>query len=128
VIGGWRPGNGHRGDTFGSLLVGVPTAGPGGAAGATAGLRYAGRIGTGFRDRDLTSLRRRLDELPATESPFDDVPPEDAADAVWVQPVLVGEVEFAGWTPAGRLRHPSWRGLRPDKAPDDVVREGTAPR
>ncbi|TFC02781.1 ATP-dependent DNA ligase [Cryobacterium adonitolivorans] len=123
VIGGWRPGNGHRGGTFGSLLVGVPTAGPPGEASASAGLRYAGRIGTGFRDRDLTRLRRRLDELPTADNPFDDVPPEDAADAVWVQPVLVGEVEFAGWTPGGRLRHPSWRGLRPDKAPTDVVQD-----
>ena len=127
VIGGWRPGNGHRGSTFGSLLVGIPEpAGPGGAAAGR--LRYAGRIGTGFRDRDLTTLRRRLDELPATANPFDDVPSEDAADAVWVQPVLVGEAEFAEWTPSGRLRHPSWRGLRPDKAATEVVREGTAPR
>ncbi|POH61504.1 ATP-dependent DNA ligase [Cryobacterium zongtaii] len=121
VIGGWRPGNGHRGDTFGSLLVGVPTAGD------SARLRYAGRIGTGFRDRDLTSLRRRLDELPTTHTPFDDVPSEEASDAVWVRPVLVGEVEFAGWTPAGRLRHPSWRGLRPDKAPSDVVLDEELP-
>jgi len=127
VIGGWRPGNGHRGSTFGSLLVGVPEpAGPGEAP--TGRLRYAGRIGTGFNDRDLTILRRRLDELPATANPFDDVPPEDAADAVWVQPALVGEAEFAEWTPSGRLRHPSWRGLRPDKAPTDVVQEGSAPR
>ncbi|TFD91640.1 ATP-dependent DNA ligase [Cryobacterium lactosi] len=126
VIGGWRPGNGHRGSTFGSLLVGIPE--PGRPGEDPAGrLRYAGRIGTGFRDRDLTILRRRLDELPATANPFDDVPPEDAADAVWVQPALVGEAEFAEWTPSGRLRHPSWRGLRPDKTPLDVVREGTAP-
>jgi len=128
VIGGWRPGNGHRGNTFGSLLVGVPEPTRPGEAQAAGRLRYAGRIGTGFRDRDLLVLRRRLDELPATANPFDDVPPEDAADAVWVQPALVGEVEFAEWTPSGRLRHPSWRGLRPDKAPGDVVREGTAPR
>jgi len=127
VIGGWRPGNGHRGTTFGSLLVGVPDPGRPGEDSAVR-LRYAGRIGTGFRDRDLTALRRRLDELPATANPFDDVPPEDAADAVWVQPALVGEVEFTEWTPSGRLRHPTWRGLRPDKGPDDVVREETPPR
>lgn len=127
VIGGWRPGNGHRGSTFGSLLVGIPEPGRPGED-PPGRLRYAGRIGTGFSDRDLTSLRRRLDELPATANPFDDMPPEDAADAVWVQPALVGEAEFAEWTPSGRLRHPSWRGLRPDKTPRDVVREGAALR
>jgi bifunctional non-homologous end joining protein LigD len=122
VIGGWRPGNGHRGNTLGSLLVGVPVP-P--AAGGTGGptLRYAGRIGTGFRDRDLSMLRRRLDDLTGTENPFDDVPAADAGDAVWVQPVLVGEAEFAGWTSGGRLRHPTWRGLRVDKDPGDVVVE-----
>jgi bifunctional non-homologous end joining protein LigD len=122
VIGGWRPGNGHRGNTLGSLLVGIPAAPLPGAAGAPP-LHYAGRIGTGFSDRDLAGLRRRLDELPSADSPFDDVPAADAADAVWVQPLLVGEAEFAEWTPSGRLRHPSWRGLRPDKSPAEVVRE-----
>ena len=122
VIGGWRPGNGHRGSTLGSLLVGIPAATRPGETGVPP-LRYAGRIGTGFSDRDLTALRRRLNELPRTDSPFDDVPAADAADAVWVQPLLVGEAEFAEWTPSGRLRHPTWRGLRPDKSPADVVRE-----
>lgn len=122
VIGGFRPGKGHRGDTLGSLLVGIPAA-PGPGAAGPPPLHYAGRIGSGFRDRDLTALRRRLNELPRTDSPFDDVPAADAADAVWVQPLLVGEAEFAEWTPSGRLRHPTWRGLRPDKAPGDVVRE-----
>jgi len=124
VIGGWRPGAGHRSSTLGSLLVGIPApAGPDAAPGAPRRLLYAGRVGTGFRDRDLTALRRRLDELSTTDTPFEDVPAADATDAVWVQPVLVGEVDFSAWTPAGRLRHPSWRGLRADKDPADVVRE-----
>ena len=122
VIGGWRPGKGHRGSTLGSLLVGVPAPPASGDPGALR-LRDAGRIGTGFRDRDLTVLRRRLDELTQAENPFDDVPPADAGDAVWVRPLLVGEAEFAEWTPGGRLRHPTWRGLRPDKEPNDVVVE-----
>jgi bifunctional non-homologous end joining protein LigD len=122
VIGGWRLGKGHRGRTLGSLLVGIPASPRPDESGAPP-LRYAGRIGTGFSDRDLTALRRRLDELPRTDSPFDDVPAVDAGDAVWVQPVLVGEAEFTEWTPSGRLRHPTWRGLRPDKSPADVVRE-----
>ncbi|MCU1447154.1 ATP-dependent DNA ligase [Cryobacterium sp.] len=122
VIGGWRPGNGHRGSTLGSLLVGVPVPRAPGEPGPLR-LRYAGRIGSGFRDRDLTVLRRRLDELATADNPFDDVPAADAGDAGWVRPLLVGEAEFAEWTPGGRLRHPTWRGLRVDKDPGDVAVE-----
>ncbi|MGY4856640.1 ATP-dependent DNA ligase [Cryobacterium sp. AP23] len=122
VIGGWRTGKGHRGGTLGSLLVGVPVPRQPGDTGAPR-LRYAGRIGSGFSDRDLATLRRRLDELTQDENPFDDVPPADATDATWVRPLLVGEAEFGEWTPAGRLRHPTWRGLRVDKEPGDVVVE-----
>ncbi|TFD36985.1 ATP-dependent DNA ligase [Cryobacterium sp. TMT2-10] len=114
VIGGWRPGNGRRSGSAGSLLMGIPDGGR---------LRYIGRVGTGFRDRDLDDLRARLDPLETADGPFADVPVADARDARWVRPVLVGEVEFADWTAAGRLRHPSWRGWRPDKTPADVVRE-----
>jgi bifunctional non-homologous end joining protein LigD len=56
-------------------------------------------------------------------SPFVDGPRLDARDAHWVTPRLVGEVAFTEWTTDGRLRHPAWRGLRPDKDPDHVVRE-----
>jgi bifunctional non-homologous end joining protein LigD len=52
-----------------------------------------------------------------------DVPAADARDAHWVSPRLVAEVEFAEWTSTQRLRHPSWRGWRPDKVPADVTRE-----
>jgi bifunctional non-homologous end joining protein LigD len=121
VIGGWRPGKGHRGNTIGSLLVGVPV--PETATTGALRLRYAGRIGTGFRDLDLTRLRRRLDELASTVNPLEDVPAADASDAVWVQPLLVGEAEFTEWTPGGRMRHPTWRGLRVDKSPEDVLVE-----
>jgi bifunctional non-homologous end joining protein LigD len=51
------------------------------------------------------------------------VPAPDASDALWVRPELVGEVEFANWTPDGVLRHARWRGLRPDKAPDEITVE-----
>jgi bifunctional non-homologous end joining protein LigD len=114
VIGGWRPGRGARADTVGSLLLGIPALG---------GLSYVGRVGTGFRDRDLGDIRARLEPLSRATSPFVDVPAADARDARWVRPDLVGEVEFAEWTTAGRLRQPSWRGWRPDKSPGDVVRE-----
>jgi bifunctional non-homologous end joining protein LigD len=54
------------------------------------------------------------------------VPREHARGARWVEPRLVGEVAYRTWTPDGRLRHPSWRGLRPDKAPTEVRRVSAA--
>ncbi|MCU1571342.1 MAG: ligD [Naasia sp.] len=114
VIGGWRPGQGGRSGRIGSLLLGIP----GGD-----GLTYVGKVGTGFTSRDLAAIAERLAPLEQTESPFTDIPRADAKDAHWVAPRLVGEVEFAEWTGPGRLRQPSWRGWRPDKDPDSVVRE-----
>lgn len=114
VVGGWRPGSGSRSAGVGSLLVGIP--GPD-------GLAYAGRVGTGFTERDLADVLRRLRPLARRTSPFADVPAADARDAHWVTPRLVGEVEFAEWTGTGRLRQASWRGWRHDKRPDEVVRE-----
>ncbi|OUE25305.1 ATP-dependent DNA ligase [Clavibacter michiganensis] len=114
VVGGWRPGSGSRSSGIGSLLVGVP--GPD-------GLEYAGRVGTGFTERDLADALRRLRPLARKTSPFADVPAADARDARWITPRLVGEVEFAEWTATGRLRQASWRGWRHDKSPDEVVRE-----
>jgi bifunctional non-homologous end joining protein LigD len=115
VVGGWQPGAGRRAGTIGSLLIGVPDA---------AGLRYAGNVGTGFTDAILDDLSRRLRPLERPSSPFvDEVPRPQAVVARWVAPVLVGEVAFGEWTRDGRLRHPSWRGLRPDKTPGDVGRE-----
>lgn len=114
VIAGWRPGAGRRSGTVGSLLMGVPAEG---------GLHYVGRVGTGFRERDLEDLARILSGLERKTTPLDDVPASDARDAHWVTPKLVGEVTFAERTSTGRLRQPSWRGLRPDKEPSDVVPE-----
>lgn len=112
VIGGWRPGEGRRSGTIGALLLGVPTAN---------GLRYAGKVGTGFTAPMLEDLRSRLHPLTRPTPPFTDVvPAEHARGAHWVQPSLVGEVQFRHWTSEGRLRHPSWRGLRPDKSPADL--------
>ncbi|MFJ2553191.1 non-homologous end-joining DNA ligase [Microbacterium sp. NPDC087591] len=116
VIVGIRPGKGDRESTLGSLLLAVPDT----AGGA---LRYVGRVGTGFTERALRDLLMRLEPLRVDSAPLDGVPALDASDALWVRPELVGEVEFANWTPDGVLRHARWRGLRPDKLPGDVVRE-----
>lgn len=121
VIVGIRPGKGDRESTLGSLLLAVPDRS--GGRGGSAPLRYVGRVGTGFTDRILRDLLARLDPLRRETAPLDGVPAPDASDALWVHPELVGEVEFANWTPDGVLRHARWRGLRPDKEPDDIVVE-----
>ena len=114
VIGGIRPGKGGRTGAIGSLLLGIPEAGE---------LRYVGRVGSGFSERELTRLADVLTPLRTDENPFTGVPAADASDALWVRPQRVAEVEFAEFTPGGTLRHARWRGLRPDVAPDAVRRE-----
>ncbi|GAA3272142.1 ATP-dependent DNA ligase [Paenarthrobacter aurescens] len=111
VVGGWRPGAGARGGTFGALLLGVPDGDK---------LHYVGRVGTGFKDWQLRDVMEHLEPRVVSESPFADIPREDAAGATWVRPELVAEVTFGEWTGPGRLRHPVWRGWRPDKSPEDV--------
>jgi bifunctional non-homologous end joining protein LigD len=120
VIGGWRPGNGTRAHRVGSLLMGIPD--------GDGGLRFVGRVGTGFSDRDLEQLGTRLRRLERKTSPFTELPPAEARDAHFVTPTVVGEVEFAEWTAGGRLRQPSWRGLRIDKSADEVVVESPVDR
>ncbi|HEY0452424.1 DNA ligase D [Actinophytocola sp.] len=112
VIGGWRPGEGRRSGAIGSLMLGVPTEG---------GLRYVGQVGTGFTDKALAELGEQLKPLERKTSPFvNELPADRAKGAHWTSPTLVGEVEFRNWTPDGRLRAPSWRGLRSDKDPADL--------
>jgi bifunctional non-homologous end joining protein LigD len=117
IICGWKPGEGRRADMIGSLLLGV----------YDGELRYVGHVGTGFTQAMLTGLMRRLRPLERATSPFaTPVPAQHARDAHWVEPTLIGEVAFTEWTPDQIMRHPSWRGLRPDKEPQDVHREDLA--
>jgi bifunctional non-homologous end joining protein LigD len=114
VVGGWRPGQGRRAGTVGSLLFGVHD--------DEGRLVFAGHVGTGFTDAALRELQGLM--TPRSTQPFADaLPREVTRDAHWVEPVLVGEVAYAHWTADGRLRHPSWRGLRDDIDVDDVVVE-----
>lgn len=115
VVGGWKPGAGSRAGRIGSLLLGVH--GP-------AGLVYAGHVGTGFDESALDRLAGLLGPLRHNRSPFaDELPRSHARAAVWVEPELVVEVDYTEWTRDGRLRHPSYKGMRTDVAAADVVRQ-----
>ena len=112
VIGGWVGGEGSRLGRLGALLVGVYE----GDA-----LRFVGKVGTGFTDAMLDDMGRTLAPLARATSPFANPVPFKGAH--WVAPELVCDVEFGEWTSTGTLRHPSYKGLRDDKSPRDVVRE-----
>ena len=115
VIGGWRRGEGGRSSDIGSLLMGIPVEG---------GLQFVGRVGTGFTEKELDKLKKLLEPLATDESPFTErLSGVDARGVSYVRPELVGEVRYSERTSDNRLRQASWRGLRPDKRPDEVVWE-----
>ncbi len=121
VVGGWAPGTGGRGGRIGGLLVGFHEehGGP---------LRYAGRVGSGLSDAELTELDGILGRLATQDCPFEPPPPRaHATDATWVRPTVVVEVAFAEWTAEGRLRHPTYVGRRHDVDATDVVADPTGP-
>jgi bifunctional non-homologous end joining protein LigD len=99
---------------IGALLLGVRD--------ETGRLVYAGKVGTGFDTALRRDLKRRLDDLRVEASPVTGVPRAETG-AHWAEPRLVGEVSFTEWTADGRLRHPSFEGLREDKPARDVRRE-----
>ncbi|MHB8642510.1 MAG: DNA ligase D [Gaiellaceae bacterium] len=117
VISGYTHGGGRRASTFGSLIL---------AVNEDEELRYVGNVGTGFGDAEIHRLLDKLEPLRRATSPFKEIPkmPRVRKDEiVWVEPRLVAEVEFAEFTHDGRLRAPSYQGLREDKAAAEVVRE-----
>jgi bifunctional non-homologous end joining protein LigD len=115
VVLGYKEGEGRRAGTVGALLVGLHRGGR---------LSFAGGVGTGFTDAMLHDLQDRLAPLRRATPPADDVPRRDARGALWVEPTVVGEVEYRSFTQDGRLRHSSWRGLRPDRRSEEVVAPG----
>ncbi|HZU61764.1 MAG TPA: DNA ligase D [Solirubrobacteraceae bacterium] len=116
VIGGWVPGEGRRTKRIGALLMGYYD-----------GERfvYAGRVGTGFTERSLTELQRRLESYRRPTSPFADRVSGNPIPrgSVFVEPCLVAEIELREWTTEGVMRAPSFKGLREDRSPRDVVLE-----
>ena len=124
VVGGFTQGTGHRQSRLGALLLGAfdqaaveVGTGPAGPAPAPA-FRFVGNVGTGFSDAELERLRSMLDPYVIGEDPFDIGPPRPPA--TFVDPGLVVEVTYSGWTRDRVLRHPSYRGVRWDRPANEV--------
>ena len=117
VIGGYTDPQGAR-EGLGALLIGYYDEDR---------LVWAGKVGTGFTVQTARHLRARLEPLVQDESPFTPAPRgAQVKGAHWVRPTLVGEVAFTEWTTGGKIRHPSFQGLRDDKPARAVVRERAA--
>jgi len=125
VIGGYTPPEGSR-SHFGALLTGYYQG---------KSFLFAGKVGTGFNAALLKSLHAAMDKIKRKTCPFKNLPerkqgrwsqeitPREMKLCTWVEPKLVCQVRFTEWTQEGKLRHPSFLGLREDKAAGDVIRE-----
>ncbi len=111
IVAGWVEGHGSLTGTVGALILAVP----GGD-----GLRYAGRVGTGFTRVERDTLLARFGPLAVHTPTIAGTPVQLAGRAHWLRPELLGEVTYEETTTGGRLRQPSWRGLRADKTADDI--------
>lgn len=118
VIGGFTDPKGSRAG-IGSLLLGVHD--------AEGKLRYAGNVGTGFDDKTLVALRKQLDAIETTTSPYTDGPTRVGTVKLvkphWVKPKLIAEVAFAEWTKSGHVRQAVFHGLRSDKPAERITKE-----
>ncbi len=117
VILGWTPGQGGRSTSFGALLVGAYEDGK---------LLWIGQVGSGFTQKKLDQILERLEPLVVDEPPVDDPALAAVKGAMFVEPSVVCEVEYIQITKANKFRAPSFKGLRPDKVPEDCVLERTA--
>ncbi len=112
VILGWTPGEGSRSAGFGALLLGAyqgdqPV--------------WVGQVGTGFTEAMVSNMSQMLRDIEIAEPAFPDQELARVKGAHWVRPELVCDVEYLQITAAGKLRAPSYKGLRPDKAPADCL-------
>jgi bifunctional non-homologous end joining protein LigD len=119
VIGGWLPGKEGRSGQLGALLVGYYDH----ENGRSRGLRYAGRVGTGFDEPELRRLAGELEARSRRGSPFAEHGVQPPREARFVEPELVAEIEFSRWTHDRILRHSSYKGLRTDKPAEEVMLE-----
>jgi bifunctional non-homologous end joining protein LigD len=126
VVGGYTPPQGAR-KHFGAILVGYYDNNK---------LMFAGKVGTGFTAKSLSMLHKKFQKEARDDCPFVDLPSKQNGQWVqgitpsmmkkmhWVNPKFVAQIKFAEWTRDGKLRAPVFLGLREDKKPTDVVREG----
>ncbi len=116
VVGGFTKPSGKR-PHFGALLLGYYDRGK--------KLIYAGRVGTGFNEKTLADLHKKLTKLKQSQSPYSNLSGTtgQARDVSWVKPVLVAEIEFSNWTDDRHLRHPTFQGLREDKPANAVIHD-----
>ncbi len=112
IIGGYTDPEGSR-VGFGALLIGFRKNGK---------LKYAGKVGTGYDREFLKKLSSRLKKIERSSSPFSDEKTQKLK-AHWVRPSIVCEISFTEWTEDGKLRHPSFLGLRFDKPAKLVIKE-----
>jgi bifunctional non-homologous end joining protein LigD len=116
VVAGWSEGGGGRNGMLGSLVTATYD--------EDGKLRYNGSVGTGFTQKSYALVSSKLEPLATDKCPF---PPQTLKDkpelrrAHWVKPRLVAMVEFRQLTSAGKLRAPSFKGLRTDKKPKDCT-------
>jgi bifunctional non-homologous end joining protein LigD len=113
VVGGWTAPRGSR-PFLGALLLGVYN--------ADGALEYVGHSGAGFSDAELGRVWKRLQAVKSKASPFVRAPKTNERPH-WARPVLVAEVKFTEWTADGKLRHPTYLGLRDDLRPEQVRKE-----
>lgn len=115
VIGGWRPETGNDA-RLGAVLLGLP---------AATGWSYAGRMGSGLAGRASDAVAALLAPLTRADSPFaEEIPPTEARGTTWVEPVIVVDVRVLGHTGNGRLRHPTFLGVRHDLNVADLREAG----
>ncbi|WP_339481045.1 DNA ligase D [Pseudomonas sivasensis] len=113
IVGHTRPQGSRSG--FGALLLAVND---------DSGLRYAGRVGTGFDQASLEAIYTQLKARARKTSPLHKpLTSAQARGVQWVEPTLVGEVQFAQWTRDGVVRHATFMGLRSDKPAAQIVHE-----
>jgi bifunctional non-homologous end joining protein LigD len=115
VVVGWTPGNKGRAGSFGALLVAALDEGR---------WTWVGQVGSGFTEKTLATLRERLGTIERDAPPIDDPDLAAVSGATFVEPELVCEVEYLEITKgSNKMRAPSFKGLRPDKTPEECVLE-----
>lgn len=118
VVIGWRPSD-KAGRPFRSILLAVREEGE---------LRYAGRVGSGYTGDRLEDLAGEFKKIERKSPPVKDIPPAIARHAHFLEPKLVAQIAFRGWTRDNLVRQGSFKGLRTDKPASEIVRERAMPK